>query len=70
MVEVLLFFLTVGDDVAQGLVVEGAADVDGGELHEGVDLLLVEAGGLASEGVEEDLVGDLALAGWVEDLER
>ena len=35
-----------------------------------IDLLLVEAGGLASEGVEEDLVGDLALAGWVEDLER
>ena len=65
----LFLLLTVSDDVAEGLVVQGAGDIDGGELHEGVDFLLVEAGGLAGEGVEEDLVWDLALAAWVEDLE-
>ena len=66
----LLFLLTVSDDVAEGLVVQGAWDIDGGELHKGINLLLVEAGGLAGKGIEQDLVGDFALARGIEDLER
>ena len=66
----LFLLLTVSDDVAEGLVVQGAWDIDGGELHKGINLLLVEAGGLAGKGIEQDLVGDFALARGIEDLER
>lgn len=60
----------MSDDVAKGLVVKGARDIDRGEFHQGINFLLVEAGSLASEGIEQDLVGDFALSGGVEDLER
>lgn len=60
----------MSDDVAKGLVVQAAGDINGGEFHQGINFLLVEAGSLASEGIEEHLVGDFALSGGVEDLER
>ena len=59
----------MSNDVTEGFIVQVATNIDWGELHQGINFFLVEAGGLAGQGVEEDTVGDLALAGWIEDLE-
>jgi hypothetical protein len=65
----LFFFLTVSDDVAEGLVVEVAGDVNGGEFHESVDFFFGESSGLTGEGFDQLRGVDLASSSGVQDLE-
>ena len=64
-----LFLLTVGDDVGEALVVQVAVGVDWGGGHHAVELLLGETVGLGGQDVAEVVLGDGALALWVEELE-
>ena len=65
----LFFFLTVSDDITEGLVVEVATNINWGEFHQSIDFFLVEAGGFAGKGIQKNFVWDLALSRWVEDFE-
>ena len=65
----LFFFLTVSDDITEGLVVEVATNINWGEFHQSIDFFLVEAGGFAGKGIQKNFVWDLALSSWVEDFE-
>ena len=65
----LFFFLTVCNDIAEGLVVEVATNINWGEFHQSINFFLVEAGGFAGKGIQKNFVWDLALSSWVEDFE-
>ena len=65
----LFFFLTVSDDITEGLVVEVATNINWGEFHQSIDFFLIEAGGFAGKGIQKNFVWDLALSRWVEDFE-
>merc|ERR1719420_223488 len=64
-----LFLLAVGDDVGKALVVQVAIGINGSGGHHTVELLLGEAIGLGGEDITEVILGDGALALWVEELE-
>ena len=65
----LFFFLTVSDDITEGLVVEVATNINWGEFHQSINFFLIEAGGFAGKGIQKNFVWDLALSRWVEDFE-
>lgn len=65
----LFFFLTVCNDIAEGLVVEVATNINWGEFHQSINFFLIEAGGFAGKGIQKNFVWDLALSRWVEDFE-